>query len=549
MRRNNAIARVNPTAVIFADLRKSADKALAPYIPTLRLKRCDAHDVDEFASDEIRAKEPLKWGQDRIGIGVLKALREGRLIEFRNGPSTTENMSANSNHLVICEAGEPLAEVIAANYAFALDAGLHLIDAIPQKLAEDVLEQFYSIDDVGGSPREVRVALQGQLRDLCGQPAIPDGGSITIFSRRLPLGVGFSEVPSTHLATYPDLGICIINGFAAEQQGTRGVNIGVIVDPEKTSAPEIAAARRLLPLRSMFVRGYQGKGATVRAVADMVDLFPFDLLIFATHCGDTPGYRWTYEYTDSEKRQRRLVVDIGLGVAQTEDPEILEVMKFISFHSLDGVDWSDPVAKAKLYVGKAIVDYMELERANAIEPVEKATISRVRHSAAMAMSDNTYIPMPRALADHGSPIIINNACASWHELAGRFTFANARAYIGTLYPVTDAEAESVIVGVLDKHWGKLLPHAIWAAQNATYGKNGDRRPYIVTGVYPQRLRTTKENVPLTIMRSLLRGWAKWNKNLKEAGNDSARAKKIQPFLDYYEEEANAFKAKWFGLNR
>ncbi len=219
----------------------------------------------------------------------------------------------------------------------------------------------------------------------------------------------------------------MINGFAAEQPGTRGTNVAVLVNPQKVHAPEIDAARKLLPERRIFLRGYEGGGATVRAVTEMVDLFPYDLLLFATHCGDASGYRWTYEYRDSEDIDRTLVVDIAIGVGQTDDEDMLRVMQFNRFHSLDGVDWNDPVAKADLYVGTAILDYVERTRDKELEPVHKETIGRVLGSAAMAMADNNYLPMPRALACEGSPIIINNACVSWHELAGRFLFSDARA--------------------------------------------------------------------------------------------------------------------------
>src|SRR5690606_3848043 len=114
-----------------------------------------------------------------------------------------------------------------------------------------------------------------------------------------------------------------------------------------------------------------------------------------------------------------------------------------------------------------------------------------------------YIALPRVLAANGTPIVINNACWSWHDLAERFIMAGARAYIGTLYPVNDLEAESVAVKLLDKHWGKCLPHALWSAQNDTYGGGGNRRPYIATGVYPQRLRVTRENAPLRIVKQLI----------------------------------------------
>lgn len=66
-------------------------------------------------------------------------------------------------------------------------------------------------------------------------------------------------------------------------------------------------------------------------------------------------YRWTYEYQDSEGIDRELVVDIAIGVGQTDDEDLLRVIQFNRFHSLDGVDWNDPVAKADLYVGRAIL--------------------------------------------------------------------------------------------------------------------------------------------------------------------------------------------------
>jgi hypothetical protein len=295
----------------------------------------------------------------------------------------------------------------------------------------------------------------------------------------------------------------------------------------------------------MFVRGYRGPGANVRAISEMVDLFPYDLLIFATHCGDASGWRWTYEFRDSEGLDRRLVVDIAIGVGQTDDAETLRVMKFIRFHSLDGVDWNDPVAKAGLHVGTAIRDWAELEKADALAPVHKEEIGRVLGSAAMMMWDHNYLPMPRALAAEGSPIIINNACVSWHELAGRFLFSNARAYVGTLFSVSDLEAEAVGVRLLDQYFGKPLPHALWSAQNAVYGKGGDRRPYVVTGVYPQRLRVTEEDLPSRILRRLRSGQKYWRQRADATRADNARrAKDLDEIATFYEREIASFQARW-----
>ena len=225
---------------------------------------------------------------------------------------------------------------------------------------------------------------------------------------------------------------------------------------------------------------------------------------------------------------------------------MFQVLQFTRFHELDGVDWNDPVAKEALYIGSAIRDYVDQTHNNKLEPIHRETIERVRGSAAMAMADNNYIPMPRALAAENTPIIINNACVSWHELAGRFMFSDARAYIGTLYSVSDLEAEAIAVAMLDKYFGKMLPHALWSAQNAVYGVDNDRRPYVVTGVYPQRLRATREDVPTHILSTLsnkLRYWKRKASKTPDAGQ--VRKKAEADIAAYYDREYEAFFKKWF----
>lgn len=548
-RRNNGLARVRPRKTLFAGLSPDGLAAMLKQLPKGHPREVTNDDVAKVVDNpKLMANDPLRWGRERIGIGLLKALYEERLIEFVDDPSPAESVKSPSGHMVICESGEPLSEVIAANYAFSLNAGLLVIDPPNENERQELLEAYYSINEPGTNQGEVRDRLQARLCQLCDGLELPQGGSLTFITSGLPYGAAFPELPSTHLFHYPDLGIAVVNGFAAEQKHTRGTNVAVVVDPGKVKAPEIEAAIELLPKRRIFLRAYRKEGATVRNVSDLVDHYPYDLLIFATHCGDASGYRWTYSYDDSEGINRELVVDIAIGVARTDDPEMLHVSQFMRFVSLDGVDWTDSVAKKDLYVGKAIRDFVDLKAD--MEPVHKETIRRVIGSAAMAMADNNYIALPRSLAGEGSPIVINNACVSWHELAARFTFANARAYIGTLYQVSDLEAEEIVTKLLDKFYGKPLPHAVWAAQNAVYGNGGNRRPYVVTGVYPQRLRATQEDVPRWLMHRLQRSLRAWKTRLVEVPADDARKRKdIESFVAYLESELASLRRTWFERTR
>ena len=75
----------------------------------------------------VTLNAPLVWGHDHIGVGTLLALRAGRAIIFEDRPSKELYVPPKSNHLVVSEQGDELSQVIAANYAHALGAGLFLI--------------------------------------------------------------------------------------------------------------------------------------------------------------------------------------------------------------------------------------------------------------------------------------------------------------------------------------------------------------------------------------------------------------------------------------
>ncbi len=151
------------------------------------------------------------------------------------------------------------------------------------------------------------------MRDLCGVLPVPIGGAITFVTSGLPFGFAITSCPSTHIFSYPHMGISVVNGFAAEQPGEPGITHVCLVDPSMDAeAHEIEVAAELLAPRGAFVRVYSNAGANVRDVGEMMEWFPYDLLLISTHCGDPDGYRWTYEFKDSEGHDRRLVIDIAL---------------------------------------------------------------------------------------------------------------------------------------------------------------------------------------------------------------------------------------------
>jgi hypothetical protein len=226
-RRHNAAARAKAKAVYMVGLSDASFAAMKSSLQEHRPVPChrisDVADIERIPrSDRKRKEGALIWGNDRVGIGLLKALRSGCDIVFQDKPSPPEQVTSRGTHLVVCEGGNDLTQVIAANYAFAISAGLLIIPEVDDEYANELLEQFYSINapDSQRSPRQSRQFLVERLSAMCGSLPVPQGGSVT-FVGKLPFGFAFKDFPSTHLFEYPDLGIAIINGFAAEQPGTQ----------------------------------------------------------------------------------------------------------------------------------------------------------------------------------------------------------------------------------------------------------------------------------------------------------------------------------------
>jgi hypothetical protein len=162
----------------------------------------------------------------------------------------------------------------------------------------------------------------------------------------------------------------------------------------------------------------------------------------------------------------------------------------------------------------------------------------------MKMHDNNFIALPRSLANENTPIIINNACVSWHRLASNFMFGGARGYVGTLFPISTTEAEEVLLRALGKHHGKMLPHAFWSAQREAYGDD-PRRPYVVAGVYPQRIRATVADVPAYITRELNRGRDRWTRYRDHAGpHDTQRKRTVDAKVTFFERQLGWFQQRW-----
>lgn len=540
--RNNAAARSKARKFVLAGM---ADDSSAEFLSRFPAGRtfCVRTLREAVAAGVVRERsQKLRVPRTRLGTALLAALRDNHQLEFDDeAPDPAFRLNRGRAHLVVCEEGDLHAQVVAANYAHALDADLVLIPEIAEEVAESLLGELYGVYEQ--SAVSATDAMQGVIAELRALASLDlqKAESITFFTAKLPWGFAFQELPSSHIFNFPSVGLAVFNGLQGVEQSVR---ICVGIDPAQVQATEVEATAKALASRGAFACVRRGPRANVRDVSRTIELYPYDLLLISTHCGDADGYRWTYRFPDRQGCERTFVVDVAISVAEIPGNDNLEVITYKKFVSLDGVDWSDREAKKRLPVGTALLDYFDQIRADPpLEPIHKEEVARVHGSAALRLFDGNYLSAVRTLADGGTPIVINNACASWHELAARFAFADCRMYAGTLFSVSNAEAQEVIKRVMHKHLGKPLPLAFWHSQRDVYGSS-PRRPYAVMGVYFQPLRTAASNAPRIIADRMQRALIHWTQRLSDTTLTAKDRFTITDYTHYLESELTGLTRGW-----
>jgi len=125
--------------------------------------------------------------------------------------------------------------------------------------------------------------------------------------------------------------------------------------------------------------------AKVYVVDQMIQFFPYDFLFIATHAADVSGDRLTYKFTDSEGKDRTLVLDRALGFGKKPGEDLIHVQELMSFVSHDGIPWKN---KKELNVGKSMHDFLSLKKDSKFQPTRSEPIPRVQNSMALKFAFN-----------------------------------------------------------------------------------------------------------------------------------------------------------------
>ena len=555
IRRNNVCARIRPEHIYLVDLDGTAIKGFSKIVrkPPLDI----INNIDDVETKIVNSKTKnlkiLEWGSQNIAIGLVKAKILGMRLKINLENSPSENFIKGENrNLVVYEDRNDITAIIAANYAFSIGSSLLQVPAIEEKIINDIKETFYTIyNDDGFKSVTIKLEkLRVSIRNLLPKYNYQEFSSITFITDGMPWGFSIPEVPTTLIISYPDMGNTIANAISSSQKWSEGTRVALLVDPGNEKTSELSEVSEILIKQGTIVKKLFGKNATVYDVENSIKLIPFDILFISTHAGEISGRRLTYKYTDSENIERVIVVDEAVGFGFQPGSDMVNVLEYERFVSLDGIPWDDKKKKKKHYIGRAIIDYTALKQKDAKQLIliNSEEIDRVYGAMALRMYDGDLIAgIFHSIAETSTPIIINNSCSSWKEMAKSFTFGGAIAYIGTLFPITDIEAKQFTSNLFSKkNSGKQLAFALWRAQNQTY--ETERNPYIMFGPDFLSISPSKVKTDDYLFEKLIVSKKRWEQKLSEHDDEGIK-RNSAGYVEFLEKELNIFAKFYHSKNK
>lgn len=482
-RRRNAMVLTGARQVLMGGLPLAAIEGVRPGWKTCTVSDSYAEHVRALRGFVKQSRGALRWGPDNLGIGIYEA-RLARLElqpDLEVSPATSV-VDAGQHLLVACERGDSMAEVVASNLAFACGASFMVFPELDEAVREAWIEEIYALGE-GGDVTGQFDQLKHRARAHLGEFHFEKYKTVLFVTAGFPWGVSVPQVATTHMYRYPDFGRAVVEGLWASQTASRSARTALLIDPQTVEGSEIQAINKALIANGTLTRVVRGSAATQTRVQYLMSLLPYDVIVLSTHSGDAPGERITYEYPDKEGRQRCLVVDRVLGIGHDVIDGQFMVTEYRRFHSLDGVAWHDKAGKDALPVGTALTTWIAMdgldERNDYI--TNQQPVPRVPGSMAILMHDGIWLYAPQSFGPGAMPFFVNNSCWSWHEQSQRTIFAGARGYLGSLFPITNTEAQDVCKALFGRYLGCELPQALWKVQREIYGSSV-RRPYVLVGL-------------------------------------------------------------------
>ena len=332
--------------------------------------------------------------------------------------------------MILIENVEEVSPVVAVNYANSVNASVLIVAPLRENEGRDIQKSIQNWKEKNDQSEYAKV--RDAVSQRIGPRLLREFCYATFFTEGLPYSLFFNNaVPCSqvHLNVRPDFFVLNNLMFSAGE----GFGSAVVFSPVFFSDEETNWLCEFFDQNTYFLRALVGKAGTVANFDFYAQYWPYDILHICSHGGEVDGYEMSESFVDLDGIPHTVEFEEVIGITPVfDDSQKVVVHRKVFPRKLDGFAWMSPELKEKKFDGNVI---NEMWKSMLESEGRRKKIGRIALSCAIACADSIHQGQFNALASHSSPIIFNNTCWSWHEVALFFLDCGARGYVGTLWAI------------------------------------------------------------------------------------------------------------------
>ena len=406
-----------------------------------------------------------------------------------------KNLST-SEQIAVIENSNSIGEVIAENFCIANGYKILKIEDASEELVNECEELLrdWNCSDSGLLQDEAGEKLFKLLRSRTGDLEQKKFYRIVFFTRGIPYGILPFKSPVAHFFLERDLGIQILRGYIRHVEKNPGIALALICDPGRIPDSESTRVKEILMKNGVESVNLIGKKATSYRFMHLIERYPYDFAMISSHAGEVDGRRITEEFTSSKGTEYKVVYDLYASLAPVPGDDRVIVQEMTVPISINDIPWSN---KKKIKENKDLAAFDLLEFIS--QDRRKRKLQKIEHRKGIKFSNALqfyklpWIPVFHTLGETRFPIVFNNACSSWIQMANKFIFGGGLVYIGTTKDIITTLASSCgsrFIELAIKRRSML--YALYQAQEPYIGQLG-YSPYLYFGHPDASLRPTFSN--------------------------------------------------------
>jgi len=448
----------------------------------------------------------FKCNENSILEGLYSAARENSYIEIDNSEQDIILSPAGENGIVIVEDTESVAVISAINYCLSIGAFLKIIAKpnIDAKYSIAKIEEWKSGNEQ--SLLDLKAEVYNSIEDI----SLMNFSYATFFTIGIPYSLIIENIiPSSHVHLYLNPERFIFNSIYYETNYRLASSI--VFSPLEFVDEETVFVKNQLLQKYYNVKSLIGNDATVNNLDSAVRELPYNILHICSHGGEISGFEINENFTDRDGKKHSVKYDEVVSYAPAPGKEMVRVTIKRIIREFDGFDWrKDNKEKSKNE------SYVYADMHKAISGIEKPTrIPKdiIPDSCSIKCVDFIYQAMFNTLASTYSPLIFNNTCQSWYEIAQAFISSGARGYIGTLWNVDNSVASKFAESFYESLFNSTVLNSLFESLKLCE-KNPNENIYIYWGLHFTTMPVGEsiENSRMSIAEELLKSLDRWKQH-------------------------------------